>query len=109
PEIRAEIDRRRLSDLGVSADTVANALRTAVGGSVVTQLRPEGDQQIDVRVLMSDADRANVSTLGALPVSTEGGQVIRLDQVAMLKQDSGPAQIQRSDRQRVISISGSAA
>ena len=108
PELRAVLNRQRLSDLGVSAETVANALRTAVGGVVVTELKPEGADQLDVRVLASDADRVNRSSLGAMPLISDGGSVIRLDQVASLTQDSGPAQIQRSDRQRVISISGNA-
>ena len=42
PELRAVLNRQRLSDLNVSASTVANALRTAVGGVVVTELKPEG-------------------------------------------------------------------
>jgi HAE1 family hydrophobic/amphiphilic exporter-1 len=108
PELRAVVNRQRLSDLNVSASTVASALKTAVGGDVVTELKPDGTDQIDVRVLASDADRVNPNSLGAMPLLTDAGSVIRLDQVATLTRDSGPAQIQRSDRQRVISISGNA-
>ena len=109
PELRAVVDRQRLSDLGVSAKTVADAMRAAVGGSVVTQLRPEGSSQIDIRVIASDADRANGAMLGGLPITTETGQVIRLDQVARIQPESGPAQIQRSDRLRVITVTGNTA
>jgi hydrophobic/amphiphilic exporter-1 (mainly G- bacteria), HAE1 family len=108
PELRAVVNRQRLSDLNVSASTVASALKTAVGGDVVTELKPDGTDQIDVRVLASDADRVSPNSLGAMPLLTDAGSVIRLDQVATLTQDSGPAEIQRSDRQRVISVSGNA-
>jgi HAE1 family hydrophobic/amphiphilic exporter-1 len=106
PEVRAVIDRQRLSDLGVSASEVAETMRTAVGGTVLTQLRPDSAQQIDIRVIASPADRASAAALGGVPIVTNSGAVVRLDQVARLAADSGPAQIQRSDRQRVISISG---
>jgi HAE1 family hydrophobic/amphiphilic exporter-1 len=109
PEVRAVIDRQRMSDLNVNATTVATAMRTAIGGTVVTQLRPEGADQVDIRVLASDADRASASTLGAMPILADSGAVVRLDQVATVRQDSGPAQIQRTDRQRVITITGNAA
>lgn len=109
PEVRAVVDRQRLSDLGITASTVANTMRTAIGGTVVTQLRPEGENQVDIRVLLSAADRANVNSLGAVPVVTDSGAVVRLDQVATIRQETGPAEIQRTDRQRVISISANVA
>jgi HAE1 family hydrophobic/amphiphilic exporter-1 len=108
PEIRAVVDRQRLSDLSVSATTVATALRTAVGGTVVTQLKPEGSEQVDIRLIAADADRVNASTLGAIPLLSDAGNVVRLDQVAAVRLDTGPAEIQRSDRQRVISVTGNA-
>ena len=44
-----------------------------------------------MRVLASDADRVNPTSLGAMPLLSDSGSVIRLDQVATLTQDSGPA------------------
>ena len=37
----------------------------------------EGEDQIDIRLIASDADRANGATLGGLPIVTDPGQVIR--------------------------------
>ena len=106
PELRAVVDRQRLSDLNVSATTVANSMKTAVGGTVVTEMRPPGEDQVDVRVLASDADRANANSLGSLPILSDSGQIVRLDQVARLVQDTGPAEINRTDRQLRIGITG---
>src|SRR5437763_13586953 len=80
PEIRAVVDRQRLADLNVSATTVATAMRTAVGGTVVTQMRPEGEDQVDILVRASDSDRVNAASLGALTIQSAAGQPVRLAQ-----------------------------
>src|SRR5205823_14705466 len=87
---------------------VASAMKTAVGGTVATQMRPTGEDQVDVRVMASDADRINPAALGALTIQSDSGQAVRLDQVATLKLDSSPAEIRRADRQLVIGLSGNA-
>ena len=109
PEVRAQLDRERLADLKVSANTVATVLRTMIGGTVVTQLRPDGANQIDVRVLAADAERASPTQLGGIPLLGEAGSIVRLDQVATLVPDAGPARIQRTDRQRVIEVTAQVA
>ncbi len=109
PEVRAVLDRERLADLKVSANSVATVLRTMVGGTVVTQLRPDGANQIDVRVIATDSERASPNQLGAVPLLGDSGNLVRLDQVATLVRDAGPARIQRTDRQRVIEVNANVA
>jgi HAE1 family hydrophobic/amphiphilic exporter-1 len=106
PEVRAVLDRDRLADLRVSAAAAAQALRTSVGGVVVTQLRPEGSDQLDVRVIASDSERNDVGAIGGIPLLSDNGAVVRLDQVASITNDSGPARIERSDRQRRVDVTG---
>ncbi|MFN0071371.1 MAG: efflux RND transporter permease subunit [Chloroflexota bacterium] len=106
PEIRAVLDRERLADLRVSASAAAQALRTSVGGVVVTQLRPEGSDQLDIRVIASDSERTDIAGIGGIPLVGEGGSLVRLDQVAQITAQSGPARIERSDRQRRVDVSG---
>jgi len=45
PELRVMVDRARAADLGVSIDSLANNLRTLVGGELVSTLK-DGDNQI---------------------------------------------------------------
>jgi hydrophobic/amphiphilic exporter-1 (mainly G- bacteria), HAE1 family len=108
PELRAVLDRERLADLRISADSVASIMRTMIGGTVVTQLRPDGANQVDVLLIAADAERANAAQIGSIPLigGGDGTALVRLDQVARLVQDSGPARIQRTDRQRVIEVTG---
>jgi HAE1 family hydrophobic/amphiphilic exporter-1 len=109
PEVRAVLDRERLADLRQSAGDVARVMRTMVGGTVVTQLRTDGQDQVNVRLVGSDADRASARQLGATPLLGQAGTTVRLDQVAQLIETTGPASIQRTDRQRVIQVSANVA
>jgi HAE1 family hydrophobic/amphiphilic exporter-1 len=107
PEVRAIIDRERLADMRLNATQVGDAMRTMVGGTVVTQMRPEVGNQVDIRMIAADAARANPKLIGAIPMVVDNTTTVRLDQVAKLVVDSGPARIQRTNRQRVVSVNGS--
>ncbi len=107
PETRLVPDRDRLSDFGVSAQQVALALRTSVEGQVVTELRPEGVPEVDVRLIAEDASRDSLMNLGSLPVvgTRRGAPVtVMLSQLTSIEQVVGPATIDRRNRQPVITI-----
>ena len=109
PEYVVSIDRARASDLGLSAATVAQTLRTAYSGTVATTLRRDQSSGtasgIDVRVQLNDEVRKDLSQLTQVPLLSpaKGGQVF-LGQVATITQRDGPSQIQRTDRQRALTI-----
>jgi HAE1 family hydrophobic/amphiphilic exporter-1 len=104
PELRAVVDRSRLDDLHLSASTVANAVRTLIGGTVVTQMHPDVGDEVDVRVIAPAAQRS-ADQIASIPLFGDGGALIRLGQVAQIVPASGPARIQRTNRQRVINVS----
>ena len=105
PEVRAILDRERLADLRLNATQVSDAMRTMVGGTVVTQLRPDVGNQVDIRLIANDATRASPAVLGTMPLVVDNTTTVRLDQVARIVKDAGPARIQRTDRQRVVEVS----
>jgi hydrophobic/amphiphilic exporter-1 (mainly G- bacteria), HAE1 family len=109
PEIQTHLDRARLADLRLSAGVAAQALRTSFDGTVVTQLRPPGEDPIDIRVLASDNARADAADVGALPLLGQDGTVVRLDQVATIDHDAGPAQVRRINRQGVVEVTANVA
>lgn len=104
PEIRVSADHLRLADLGLTSAQVATALRTNVEGSVASKLRPAGQSEIDIRIKGADKDRAQVETLGALPLPSPKGTVARMDQVVDISLAQGPTEIRRLNRQRVVTI-----
>jgi HAE1 family hydrophobic/amphiphilic exporter-1 len=51
PEYRAVVDRERLADAGLNATQVSDMMKMMVGGVVVTEMRPDVGDQVDVRVI----------------------------------------------------------
>jgi HAE1 family hydrophobic/amphiphilic exporter-1 len=109
PEVRAVVNHEALADLGLTTNQVAQAIRTAVQGTVASQLRVEGQTQVDIRVMVErGADRQlDLQDLEAIPILSSRGFLVRLGQVAKVSYASGPAQINRTNRQPVMSISAS--
>ena len=105
PELRVQPDFARASDLGVSAEAIADTLRVATlgdYGQALARLNLD-ERQVPINVRLAAAARADLDTLRRLPVPGARGPV-PLENVATLSMDSGPAQITRLDRQRSISI-----
>jgi HAE1 family hydrophobic/amphiphilic exporter-1 len=109
-----------MAQLNVTSQSVATALRTAVSGSVVTPFRPTGETQLDITLIASDIDRLDISKLSSIPVGSgapAGGaaattsttpSIVTLGQIATLGYGTGPVQIQRVDRNRTMTITGTA-
>jgi HAE1 family hydrophobic/amphiphilic exporter-1 len=111
PELRINIDRARAADLGVNIDTLANNLRTLVGGEEVSEFK-DGDDQFKV-LLRLDEPYRNPQTMGDLLIAAGAAQGgagagglgrVKVSDVAQLNNDYGPASIDRYNRQRQISV-----
>ena len=109
PEYVVTLDRAKAADLGLSAGQVAQTLRTAYAGSVATTLRRDQTSGtasgVDVRVQLTDDTRKDITLLQQVPLISpaKGGQVY-LGQIATVAPAAGPSQIQRTDRQRALTI-----
>ena len=101
--LEIEMDRRRLSRLGISVAAVRSLIETAIGGQVVTTV-PEGDRRTDVVVRLPRAFTANVDNLRDLPLSTPTGERVLLREVADFEIVEGPAQISREDGKRRVVV-----
>jgi HAE1 family hydrophobic/amphiphilic exporter-1 len=107
PELRINVDRARAADLGVNIDSLAESLRTLVGGEEVSEFK-DGDDQFKV-LLRLDEPHRNIQTMGNLLIGAgpaAGGRTVKVSDVAQLKNDYGPASIDRYNRQRQISVNG---
>jgi hydrophobic/amphiphilic exporter-1 (mainly G- bacteria), HAE1 family len=105
PELRINIDRARAADLGVNIDTLANNLRTLVGGEEVSEFK-DGDDQFKVLMRLDEPFRTT-AVMGDLLVGAgpgASGRTVKVSDVAQLKSDFGPASIDRYNRQRQISV-----
>jgi HAE1 family hydrophobic/amphiphilic exporter-1 len=104
PEYRAVVDRQKAADQGMTAQTVANTLRAAVQGVVASELRPEGQDQVDILLQLKGAENLSAGQIGAIPILTSRGTIVRLDQVSTIVPSASPGQIARFNRAREIEV-----
>ncbi|MBK8727655.1 MAG: efflux RND transporter permease subunit [Holophagaceae bacterium] len=103
PELRVTIDRRKAADLGVRAADIANSLRTLVAGERVSKFR-EGAEQYDVWLRLRPEDRSDEAGLFQLEIPSVKGGLVPLSNLVHLNDDAGPAQIDRINRQRQVTL-----
>ncbi|MFM2059287.1 MAG: hypothetical protein RLY71_3672 [Pseudomonadota bacterium] len=105
PELIVRPDFARMADLGVTSSAIAETLRLATAGDYDQALAKLNlsQRQVPVVVRLPAAARTDLALLSRLPVPGSRGPV-PLGNVATLEVASGPAQIDRYDRQRNINF-----
>jgi multidrug efflux pump subunit AcrB len=105
PEVVVRPDFARAADLGVTSSAIADTLRVATAGDYDQALAKLNlpDRQLPIIVKLRDEARQDLELLSRLVVPGTHGPVM-LGNVATLALESGPAQIDRYDRQRNISF-----
>lgn len=103
PEVVLRPDFARAADLGVTADSIGETVRIATAGDYdvgLAKLNLER-RQVPIRVKLSNDVRADLEAIGRLTVPGRHGPV-QLANVADIRIDSGPAQVNRMDRSRNV-------
>lgn len=108
PEYIIRVDRAKAADLGVTAQTAANALSTAINGTVAAKFRQPGQDDVDIRVLTDPAYRATPDNLPNLPILSNNGTVVQLGQLGTITSGSAPTEIDHYNRLRSVTVSASA-
>jgi hydrophobe/amphiphile efflux-1 (HAE1) family protein len=120
PETAVRVDRAKAADLGIAPVLVAQTLRLAVEGEVVAKYR-DAEREIDVRVQLPPEERVDPAGLGELHVPASlrrlgnvpgdpmagmamQGRLVKVGQVAEIRGTTGPAVIERENRQRQILV-----
>jgi hydrophobic/amphiphilic exporter-1 (mainly G- bacteria), HAE1 family len=109
PTLEVEVRRDAASDLGLSVAQIGAGLRTLVAGQTVGNWRAPDDQTYDVNVRLAPQARNSPQDLERLPFAmgsnADGSsRVVRLNQVAQVKESTGPNQINRRDLTREVSL-----
>jgi multidrug efflux pump subunit AcrB len=105
PELIVRPDFQRAADLGVTAAAIADTLRIATAGDFDQSLAKLNlsQRQIPIVVRLPAAARSDLALLEKLPVPGKHGPV-PLGNVASIAIDSGPAEIDRLNRQRNVNF-----
>ncbi len=104
PELQVEVDRVRAAELQMSVAEIAAALRTSIAGNTDSKFREAG-KEYDIRIRLERFDRKSAADVSRIIVGTRNGAPVYLRDVATVTVRPGPTQIDRKDRQRLITVS----
>lgn len=105
PELQVVVDREKAASFGLTLGDVAAVLQTAIQGNVITKYSENGTDY-DVRLQLSERDRNRTSDIGNLTLMTRTGKQVYLSQVADVIGGNGPIEIDRKDRERLVTLFG---
>ena len=103
PEVRLEIDRDTAADLGVRVGDVSQALNTLVAGQEATQFN-EGTNQYEVDVRAINTYRTDIEGLKRMIVPSVKVGWVSLDRLVKVTSGTGPSSIDRTNRQRQVTL-----
>lgn len=104
PELRVELDREKMAQLGLNTLTVGATLRNAFAGNDDARFRDNGTEY-DIRVQLDAFDRNNPDDVRRLSFVNNEGRIVQLGQFADIVPSAGPSQLERKDRQNSVTVS----
>lgn len=103
PELSVDLRDEDLVRWGFDRVDVLDAVRTAFAGEPVGQVYV-GDRSTDVTVLLDARSRSRVADVAALPLRSDQGTYLRLDQLADVREASGRYEILHDGGRRVQTV-----
>ncbi len=109
PELQIELDREKISDLGLNVAQIALASRYLVNGVVPFKFQ-EGDKQADVRLRLKPSDRNDLSDLSRMLIPSskdidgQKGKQFPLSFVGTFREASAVSELTRFDRQKTVKV-----
>ena len=97
PEVRIELDREKMGQLGLPIAVIGMQLQNALTGNDDVQYDEKG-QEYSIRVMMDKFDRKNVDDVKSMTFSTNDGRQIRLSEFANVTVENGNGSLERKNR-----------
>lgn len=105
-EYQIEFDREKLSLNGLSMATAASAVRNRINGLTTTSYREEGEEY-DIRVRYTEESRQSIEDVENILIYNPMGVGVRVRDLGRVVENSSLPAIERKDRERVVTVSGS--
>ncbi len=106
PEIIIRPKPEEAARLGVTVQTIAQIARIATVGDIDANVAKltDGERRIPIRVRLPKDSRVDLLALRSMQIPTASGALTSLETVADVDFQAGPAQIERFDRKRQITV-----
>jgi multidrug efflux pump len=108
PQLTVSFDRDRAEDLGVPVGDVATTLQVLLGGREVSTFT-RANKQYDVIVQLDPRARATPSDMTGLYLRGRGGELVKLEALAGVKEEVGPRDLAHFNRVRSATLTASLA
>ncbi|MDQ6619352.1 MAG: efflux RND transporter permease subunit [Pseudomonadota bacterium] len=105
PEVRVNINRDKLSDIGINVDAIGRTLETMLGGRQVTRFKREGEQY-DVIVQLAPLDRTTPADISDTYVRARDGTMVQLSNLVEVRENVAPQSLNHFNRLRSVKITG---
>ncbi|HEV8593664.1 MAG TPA: efflux RND transporter permease subunit [Pyrinomonadaceae bacterium] len=103
PEVQLTVDRATAADLGVKVGDVSQALNILVAGQEATTFN-DGSDQYEVHVRAINTFRDDVEGLKRLIVPSTKVGWVTLDRLVKVSSGTGPSSVDRTNRQRQVTL-----
>ena len=103
PQLIVAVNRNALARYNISVDELNRAINTGFSGQTAG-LVFEGERRFDLVVKLDSAARSDINDLRDVTVTSPLGVQVPIDQLAEVRLDQGPNQIQRDDAKRRIIV-----
>ncbi|MBF8456327.1 efflux RND transporter permease subunit [Kaistella sp. G5-32] len=103
PEINVQVDRDKMSALGLNLQTVGLTMQTAFSGNTDGKFRA-GDYEYDINIQYNQKGRSTINDVNNLIFVNDQGQQIKLSQFATVTESSGPSFLERRDKSPSVTI-----
>jgi HAE1 family hydrophobic/amphiphilic exporter-1 len=97
PEIRIDLDREKMGQMGLPIAVVGMQLQNALTGNDDAQFDEKG-QEYDIRVMTDKFDRKNVEDIRKMTFTTNDGKQVALSQFASISVENGNGSLERKNR-----------
>lgn len=103
PEIAIDIDRDKMSTLGLDLGTVGATLQTSFNGNIDGKFR-QGEYEYDINIRLDNFNRQSIEDVQNTTFINNTGQLIHLSQFAEVTEKSGPSQLERRDKSASVKV-----
>lgn len=104
PELQVILDQNKMMGSGLNTAAVASAIRNRVDGLTATRLRQSGNEY-DVIVRFRKSARSSLTDIQNIGIVNPAGRIIRLGEIAEIKEYWAPPQIDRKRKERIVTVS----
>jgi len=103
PELQVQVDREKAAALGLTVSQIASTLRRNLHGFTSTVYREAGEQH-DIFIRLSSANRESPFDIENVFITSPTGAMISVSNLAHVEEETGPLEIERKSRERVVRV-----